>query len=186
MDSSLQNNTIKLQNILNTINTLPDAGGGVKLPVLTNEGASSDLMFGKQLINSDGGIVTGSFTIDSEITAQDTLIASIKSALQGKVAGGGSDSASIDTCTVDLCAPIDIELSRLIYSDGSNLVDFFWDDPYSRYTLTVAKNSILYIGCVDAYSVGIEGNGELVHNAIQTAIVWIGGDCSIDWEFSIH
>lgn len=63
--------------------------GGVDLPELTNEGTDSDLMYGKQLINGAGKAVTGSFTLDSELSAQDTLISQIKVALAGKAAGGG-------------------------------------------------------------------------------------------------
>lgn len=48
----------------------------------------------------NGSKVTGTFTIENELTAQDDLIAQIQSALEGKAAGGGG--ASVDTCTVRL------------------------------------------------------------------------------------
>ena len=57
--SKLTNNTSFLQDILNTINNLPEAGGGTELPELTNEGSASDLLSGKQLIDSEGNVVTG-------------------------------------------------------------------------------------------------------------------------------
>lgn len=59
MNSPLKQNTITIQNLLNKINELPEAGGGVELPELTNEGSASDLLSGKQLINGDGNVVTG-------------------------------------------------------------------------------------------------------------------------------
>lgn len=68
--------------------------GGVELPALTNEGAESDLMKGKQLINSRGEAVTGKFTLENEMSAQGSLIAKIKAALKGKAAGGGGDLPS--------------------------------------------------------------------------------------------
>ena len=68
-----------------------DGIGGVELPALTNEGAESDLMQGKQMINSRGEAVTGKFTLENEMSAQDGLIAKIKAALKGKAAGGGGD-----------------------------------------------------------------------------------------------
>lgn len=87
---SIKNNTTNLQSLLEQVNNLPNAGSsGIELPELTNEGTSADLMSGKQLINDEGSVVTGTFTIDSEISAQDTLIANIKTALQGKAAGKG-------------------------------------------------------------------------------------------------
>lgn len=64
--------------------------GGVDLPELTNEGSASDLMKGKQLINGEGVAVTGSFTLEDELSAQNTLIEQIKTALAGKAAGGGN------------------------------------------------------------------------------------------------
>lgn len=57
-NSTLQSNNIDLQAILNTINELPEAGG-VELPELINEGTASDLLSGKQLIDGEGNIVTG-------------------------------------------------------------------------------------------------------------------------------
>lgn len=63
---------------------------GTTLPELSDEGSSADLMSGKELIGSDGEVVTGTFTIDSELTTQDNLISQIQTALQGKAAGGSA------------------------------------------------------------------------------------------------
>jgi hypothetical protein len=59
-NSTLQSNNTDLQDILNTINALPNANSGIELPALTNEGTTSDLLANKQLIDSNGNIVTGS------------------------------------------------------------------------------------------------------------------------------
>lgn len=64
--------------------------GGVELPELTAPGTAIDLMAGKQLIDGDGKVVDGTFTIAEEITEQDSLIEQIKIALQGKAIGGGN------------------------------------------------------------------------------------------------
>jgi hypothetical protein len=64
---------------------------GTDLPELDSPGTATDLMAGKQLIDSEGKVVDGSFTLEEEITNQDSLIARIKSALQGKVVSGGSE-----------------------------------------------------------------------------------------------
>lgn len=64
--------------------------GGVDLPELTNEGSAPDLMEGKQMISGEGVAVTGSFTLEDELSAQNTLIEQIKTALAGKAAGGGN------------------------------------------------------------------------------------------------
>ena len=59
---------------------------GVKLPTLQNPGSVGDLMLGKELIDGEGKVVTGSFSIDSELSTQDALIEQIKTALQNKAA----------------------------------------------------------------------------------------------------
>lgn len=75
--------------------------GGVDLPELTNEGTASDLMKGKQMISGAGAAVTGSFTLDSELSAQNTLISQVKTTLAGKAAGGG-DEKPTQRKTVDI------------------------------------------------------------------------------------
>ena len=67
MSSPLKQNTTKIQELLNTINNLPDAGG-VELPELSNEGSAADLLSGKQLINGEGNIVTGTIETRTELT----------------------------------------------------------------------------------------------------------------------
>lgn len=66
----------------------------VELPTLTNPSTPSDVMSGKQYINGSGQAETGTFSLDSELTAQDSLISQIKNALQGKAAGGGSSGGN--------------------------------------------------------------------------------------------
>jgi hypothetical protein len=62
---------------------------GVELPELTEPAAEGEVFLGKETINSSGEKMTGTFTIDSEMTEQDTLIDQIAAALEGKSAGGG-------------------------------------------------------------------------------------------------
>ncbi len=66
--------------------------GGVELPELKNPGVAADLMAGTQLLDGEGKVVDGTFTITEEITAQDSLIEQIKVALRGKTAGSGGNS----------------------------------------------------------------------------------------------
>ena len=65
---------------------------------------ANDILSGKTAYTADGK-VTGSFTIDSELTEQDSLIAQITSALEGKAADSGSGSVSYDTCTIFITMP---------------------------------------------------------------------------------
>lgn len=80
---SITNNIISLQNLLNIINTLPEAGG-IELPILTNEGTTSELFDGKELIDQNGNIITGTFNISNELNIQDNLITQIQNVLANK------------------------------------------------------------------------------------------------------
>lgn len=93
-NSTLQSNNTDLQEILSTINNLPTTGGAT-LPTLTNEGDASDLLSGKQLIDGDGEVVTGTFTIDSELSTQDSLIAQIQSAVNSLPEAGGEQATPV-------------------------------------------------------------------------------------------
>ena len=96
-NTTLQSNNIDLQAILDSLNALPEAGG-VELPELTNEGSTEDLMLNKELIDADGNKVTGTFTIDTELSTQDSLIAQIQTALQDKASA--SEPVFLQTKTV--------------------------------------------------------------------------------------
>ena len=87
----IQANNAELLECIEIVDSLPDADNGVDLPELNNEGSASDLMSGKELIGSDGEVVTGTFTIDSELSTVDELIEEIQTALQNKAAGAPAD-----------------------------------------------------------------------------------------------
>lgn len=65
-NSELQSNNTDLQAILNTINELPEAGG-VELPELSNPGTAADLLSGKELIDGEGNIITGTIASKTSI-----------------------------------------------------------------------------------------------------------------------
>lgn len=83
-NEALSSNNLDLQSLIDQANILPDV---VTLPELTNEGVADDLASGKELIDADGNKVTGTFTIDSELSTQDNLISQIQTALQNKASG---------------------------------------------------------------------------------------------------
>ena len=74
MSSPLQNNITNLQNLLDKVNALPEAG--TDLPNLTNEGSASDLLSGKQLIDQEGNVVTGTIATKtaSNLTASGATV----------------------------------------------------------------------------------------------------------------
>lgn len=101
---SIKNNTTSLQNLLEMVNNLPnvnEGGSGIELPKLANEGSALDLLSGKELIDSAGNKVTGTFSIDNELSEQDDLIAQIQSVIDTlPEAGGNAESVFLQSKTV--------------------------------------------------------------------------------------
>lgn len=97
--SKLLNNTANLQEILETVNSLPNASGGVDLPDLTNPADTNEVFAGKEVIGQDGEVKVGSFTIESELSEQSDIIALIRDAVDNlpeKDEGGGEDDDDDD------------------------------------------------------------------------------------------
>ena len=85
-------NEMTLGDITTNINKITTSGG-VVLPTLTNEGSASDLLSGKQLIDSDGNIVEGAMPSTTQVTPSITvdangLITSSVSQTEGYVVEG--------------------------------------------------------------------------------------------------
>ena len=97
-NTNLQKHNVDLQSILDTINNLPEVG--TELPELTSPAAVSEVFFNKQTIDSDGNILIGTFTIDSELDENEQLLEEIRSPLAGKAAGGGSIEPTLQSKTV--------------------------------------------------------------------------------------
>ena len=96
MDSPLQKNITNLQSLLDKINSLPDAGG-VELPELSNEGSSSDLLLGKQLINQQGQVVSGEIkTYDGSYECSDDKLYTVNK-WTGTIEGNGITAQEIYT-----------------------------------------------------------------------------------------
>lgn len=75
---------------------------GTELPPLQNEGSEFELFNGKQLINSQGNVVEGKFTLDNELAEQDVLIARIKSALAGKASSSAGEQVPTQEKAIDV------------------------------------------------------------------------------------
>ena len=76
--------------VLNT-----DHGEQVLVDLTGDTVAAEDLHEGVTAHDKSGERVVGTFTLAEEMATQDELIASIKTALQGKAAGGGGTAAPV-------------------------------------------------------------------------------------------
>lgn len=72
-NSNLQSKNIALQAILDKINNLPETDSEIVLPELTNEGIAANLLIDKQLIDSNGNVVTGTMPI-VELSEPDVIV----------------------------------------------------------------------------------------------------------------
>ena len=68
MSTQIEQNTLDLRALLEQANSLPEASEGVELPELTYPGTAADLMNGKELIDGDGNIVTGTMPTVTQAT----------------------------------------------------------------------------------------------------------------------
>ena len=90
-------------------------GGGIYLPELEFEGSSADLLAGKQLIDSEGNIVTG--TIPT--TAQATPTISVNST--GKITATASQSAGyVEAGTKTATHQLDVQAAQTITPSTSD------------------------------------------------------------------
>ena len=136
-------------------------GGSVELPDLSDPGAAADLMSGKQLIDGEGKIVDGTFTIEEEITEQDALIEQINSALQRKTVGGGLPTQEktvevTENGTVEVLPDEGYTLSKVTVD-----VDIPIPDGYivPSGTLEVTENGTHDVTAYQSVNVNVEASG---------------------------
>ena len=123
--SNLTNNTAELQAILDL---LQDKINGVQLPTLENEGTADDLALGKELIDSFGNKIVGTFSLEEELTAQNALIEQLRAALEEKGAGGTAYKNQLDLMiNRDIASAVVPEgikkIGNYAYCDCRKLVD---------------------------------------------------------------
>ena len=92
MSSPLKQNTTTIQDLLNTINSLPEAGG----TDTSDATASANEILQGETAYVNGEKVTGTFSIDNELTTQDDLITQLQSVVDELPEAGGSGDSNIN------------------------------------------------------------------------------------------
>ena len=170
--------------------------GKVLLDLTSDTVASDKLMSGVTAHNRSGEAINGTFTIDSELTTQDNLIAQIQTALQGKAGGstedldsviseletkaatlnttlankaaGGSGGGSVETCTVTITtsAPT-LEMPTFYYTDAATLT--VKSTSTLNGTIMVPVNSIIAIVNWSSMSESSGSCSQLFYNTMHAA-----------------
>ena len=103
--------------IAQTVKSIPT--GGVELPTLENPVTEAEVFLGKEYIDGNGQMATGSFTIDDELMEQDSLISQITTALRNKAAGSLITLPELGDTAAQ---PTDMVLGKVLYDDQGNPV----------------------------------------------------------------
>lgn len=98
-NTSLEQHNLSLQELIEMAESLPDADIP-ELPELTNEGVADDLVLGKELIDSNGKVVTGTnpyekTSTDEAVNLQADLLSQAVLGLEGKIGHGFLETCSI-------------------------------------------------------------------------------------------
>jgi hypothetical protein len=170
-NTNLQNNNAELQEILDTINALPEASNGTELPKLNNPASVNEVFQNKEIINENGEVRVGTFTLESELTEQDNLIAQLQSAVNNLPNAG----VSVETCTVQITCHFLFDAPIIYYLDenlNSQVLEVVVDASQS---IRVAKNSIIYTN----YGVEISDSTLALDNEYPHVIGPVQSDFSI-------
>lgn len=121
----------------------------------------------------NGSKVTGTFSLDSELSTQDNLIAQIKTALQGKASGSGGIGS---TASVNLSGT-SIYFS---YIDETGVLRDGLEIAPGAYNILAPSFVIARASSGQFANVNIGGNCRLLYNTFVMAIFYVEGNGYID------
>lgn len=167
--SNLTNNTTELQAVLEI---LQDKATGAVLPELSNEGTAADLTIGKQLIDSQGNIVTGTnpyeqAAMNEAVAEQSDVIDEIENVVDSlPEAGGGGGSIETVVGTISASGPAieGIPLSGTVYFLNENGK---YCTANTMGTISVMKDSILF--ALNGDGITTSGDIETLGSGLSTS-----------------
>lgn len=173
--SNLTNNTLVIQNLIDKINNLPNAGsGGIDTSDAT---VTADEIFSGEIAYGANGKLTGTFTIDNELTEQTDLISQISQLVQTKA---NPPSSGIDTSDATATSG-DILSGKTAYVKGEKITGTIATKTSSNLTASEATVTVpagyyasnasksVSIATQATPTVTIDANGKISASATQTA-----------------
>lgn len=155
---------------------IEDIQTGVELPELTTPASEAEVFENKQYITQSGEIGTGTFTLASEISTQDALIAEILSALENKAVGSGD-------ITIEGC-PKGYVPARYIQFDDAQIVDtgiVCTQDTKIKVVFTRDVDIAMYL-----YGVTSDGNTASVTAYLSSGGSWRFGNKSASRAITVN
>ena len=156
---------------------LQQTGGGTAKFVDTS-GATvtpDSLLEGFTAYGADGSIKTGTFTINSEVTQQRSLVSDIKAALEGKAAAGGS-GVSIEPCTINFRLDSLVSEFPIMYYINPDTMTVETITSAPNTTVTIAAQTIMVLTKTSAMSY-MNGNAEQIFYNQGYAAYVVTGNC---------
>lgn len=181
LDNTIDNAANTQADLIAQISTILDtkaAGNGIQLPTLTNEGSAGDLLNGKQLIDGEGNIVTGTMATTIQATPSISVDANGKiTAAATQTAGyvsAGTKSATLQLNTKGTTEIIPNKSVQLVVSANTYVTGRIKVDPIpSNYiepsgTLNITESGTHDVKNYASVNVNVAGSGSA---SIETCTV---------------
>lgn len=152
--------------------------GGVELPTLTNPAATDEIFLDKEVIDAYGNIKTGTFTIESELSEQDELLAELEELIKTKASASSIELPNLTNpaITTDVLSGKefinqngDKQTGTIVTKTSNDLTvnEATVDVPAGYYATDVSKSVATVTQATP--SVSIDANGKITASATQTA-----------------
>lgn len=161
-NTTLTTHNVSLQELIDQANALPDANsGGIDTSDATAEPV--DIMVGKTAYVSNEKI-TGTFTIEEELTQQDSLISQLRTLLNDKaIPGAGIDTSDATATSADILN------GKIAYANDKKIVGTIMSQEATTYTPST-NDQIIAAGLYCADDQIIKGDSNLIASNIKNGI----------------